>query len=161
MLCVSRLHSQLFCLSTHLCCSLPSEASEAVVLDMGEYESPLIPLLPFTPTTGAISNRLLPCGGFSSGLHWMLPRGHLHVQGDLPLVQQQVQRARTSFSGGPSMDKCSFHRHANKLRLYQILSPALAGRAWVWGNKMSLKEDWGCTDMPYFEAPGKWTCSWD
>ena len=123
---------------------------------MGEYESPLLPLLPFAPITGNIGRRLWPCAGLRSKAH----PGHQHMQGHLPLVQQRVQRTRTSFIGGPSMDKGSFHRQANKLRLYQILSPALAGRAWVWGNKMSLKEDWRCTDMPYFDAPGELKKDW-
>lgn len=41
-----------------------------------------------------------------------------------------------------------------RVRLVQILSPSLVGRAHVWGNKLSLKSSWVCTDAPYFEAPG-------
>ena len=41
------------------------------------------------------------------------------------------------------------------LRLYQIASPALAGRAALFGNKLDLKAGWKCLDAPYFSAPGK------
>lgn len=40
------------------------------------------------------------------------------------------------------------------LRLYQVLSPSLSGRAAVWGDALSLKGSWTCLDAPYFEAPG-------
>jgi len=41
-----------------------------------------------------------------------------------------------------------------RLRLYQILPPSLLGRAKIFGNKLALKEEWVCVDLPYFAAPG-------
>jgi hypothetical protein len=38
--------------------------------------------------------------------------------------------------------------------MYQILPPALIGRAKVFGNKLALKEGYVCVDQPYFSAPG-------
>jgi hypothetical protein len=44
------------------------------------------------------------------------------------------------------------------LRLYQILPPPLVERAKIWGNKLALKDNTVCLDMPYFSAPGMITC---
>ena len=41
-----------------------------------------------------------------------------------------------------------------RLKLFQILSPGLVGRAKVFGSKLALKEEWVCIDPPYFNAPG-------
>ena len=43
---------------------------------------------------------------------------------------------------------------APTLRLFQVLAPALAGRAVLFGNKLDLKSNWKCVDLPYFAAPG-------
>lgn len=42
-----------------------------------------------------------------------------------------------------------------RVRLIQVLSPNLVGRAHVWGNKLSIRSTWVCVDAPYFEAPGE------
>ena len=41
-----------------------------------------------------------------------------------------------------------------RLRLFQLLAPALVGRAKVFGNQLALRSDMVCEDMPYFDAPG-------
>lgn len=43
---------------------------------------------------------------------------------------------------------------SRRVRLIQVLSPSLVGRAHVWGGKLSLRSGWVCVDAPYFEAPG-------
>jgi hypothetical protein len=40
------------------------------------------------------------------------------------------------------------------MRLYQLASPALAGRAAVFGSKLSLPSNWRLLDAPVFDAPG-------
>jgi hypothetical protein len=47
---------------------------------------------------------------------------------------------------------------SQRVRLIQVLSPSLAGRAHVWGNKLSVRSMWICVDAPYFEAPGADAC---
>jgi hypothetical protein len=42
-----------------------------------------------------------------------------------------------------------------RVRLLQILSPSLIGRANIWGSTLSVKPSWECTDAPYFDAPGQ------
>ena len=42
------------------------------------------------------------------------------------------------------------------LRVYQIVAPALAGRAALFGNKLDLKAGWRALDEPFFSAPGVW-----
>ena len=42
-----------------------------------------------------------------------------------------------------------------RLKLYQILPPALTGRARVFENQLALKDEWVCYDLPYFAAPGE------
>ncbi|GIL91787.1 hypothetical protein Vretifemale_19327, partial [Volvox reticuliferus] len=44
-------------------------------------------------------------------------------------------------------------KNCEPVRLYQIISPALTGRAKVFGNKVALKDEWFCSDSPYFAAP--------
>ena len=43
---------------------------------------------------------------------------------------------------------------APTVRLYQIVSPSLAGRAAVFGSHLALPDSWHCIDPPYFDAPG-------
>jgi hypothetical protein len=45
-------------------------------------------------------------------------------------------------------------RDWNSLRLFQVLPPALTGRAHVWHNQLNLKDGWRPYDMPYFDAVG-------
>jgi hypothetical protein len=40
------------------------------------------------------------------------------------------------------------------VRLYQVVAPALAGRAAVFGSHLALQRTWHCIDAPYFSAPG-------
>jgi hypothetical protein len=45
---------------------------------------------------------------------------------------------------------------AGNLRLYSLLARPLAGRAHVWGSRLTLRPGTVCTNTPYFEAPGTW-----
>ncbi|GLI65643.1 hypothetical protein VaNZ11_009242 [Volvox africanus] len=40
------------------------------------------------------------------------------------------------------------------VRVYQVAPPALTARAKVFCNKVALKDEWFCSDSPYFAAPG-------
>jgi hypothetical protein len=40
------------------------------------------------------------------------------------------------------------------MRLYQLVPPALAGRAAAFGSKLSLPSNWRQLDAPVFDAPG-------
>jgi hypothetical protein len=40
------------------------------------------------------------------------------------------------------------------VRLYQLVPPALAGRAAAFGSKLSLPSNWRLLDAPVFDAPG-------
>lgn len=42
------------------------------------------------------------------------------------------------------------------LRVYQVLHPALVGRAHVFGNQLQLQDEVAVVDLPYFDAPGAW-----
>ena len=48
----------------------------------------------------------------------------------------------------------SSHSQDKRLHLYQILAPALVARGKKFGNTLALKEEWKCTNRPYFCAPG-------
>ena len=41
-----------------------------------------------------------------------------------------------------------------KMRLFQILSPATVARGRYFGNHLTIKPDWIQVDRPYFDAPG-------
>jgi hypothetical protein len=43
-------------------------------------------------------------------------------------------------------------RDWNSVRLFQVLPPALTGRAHVWHNQLNIKEGWRQYDMAYFDA---------
>lgn len=43
---------------------------------------------------------------------------------------------------------------STKLKLYQLLPPALIGRAKEFKNKLNIKTEYVCEDLPYFSAPG-------
>ncbi|KAF6251508.1 hypothetical protein COO60DRAFT_610652 [Scenedesmus sp. NREL 46B-D3] len=45
-------------------------------------------------------------------------------------------------------------RDWNRLRLFQVLPPSLAGRAQAWHNRLNIKDGWRPYDMPFFDAPG-------
>jgi hypothetical protein len=42
-----------------------------------------------------------------------------------------------------------------ELHVYQVLHPALVGRAHVLGNELQLREVQQVTDLPFFDAPGR------
>lgn len=56
--------------------------------------------------------------------------------------------------------QAAMRRDWESVRLYQVLPPALAGRAHVWHNKLNLKDGWICWDNMYFEAPGGLGLEW-
>jgi len=51
-------------------------------------------------------------------------------------------------------------RDWESVRLYQVLAPALAGRAHAWHNQLNVKDGWICWDNIYFEAPGVCDRAW-
>jgi hypothetical protein len=62
-------------------------------------------------------------------------------------------RSSRGSAGGAACPRCS-SSSSQVVRLVQVLSPALVGRAHVWGNKLAIRSTWVCVDAPYFEAPG-------
>jgi hypothetical protein len=164
-------------------------AHDAVVLDMGLYETPLS-MLPSTATESGTLN-LHDMVGRSTTRSVSTAASFQPVQGDSHIVtlpaemqlkikqQQQPQQRQagpwarslsvmSSVSGHAlgaaasraqgSMADVSTSSEAGvgcgQVRLYQLLSPGLAGRAVVFGSKLALCDNWRCIDPPYFAAPG-------
>jgi hypothetical protein len=159
-------------------------ARDAVVLDMGLYETPLS-MLPSTATeSGTLNQHAI--FGRSTTRSVSTTASFQPVQEDtyiitlpaqMQLIQQQQQAgpwARSvsmmlSVSGQAlgaaasraqrSMTDVSTSSEAGmsgcgQVRLYQLLAPELAGRAVVFGSKLALCDNWHCIDPPYFAAPG-------
>ena len=84
----------------------------------------------------------------------VLPRVSVTVQGEDVLAGTGVELtdSEAGSGNGPSGTE------GRRLRLYQILSPRLIGRAKVFGSKLALKEEWVCIDQPYFNALGGAIC---
>lgn len=55
----------------------------------------------------------------------------------------------TAVSAGPQLPAA-----LPTVRLYQVVAPALAGRAAVFGSHLALPRTWHCIDAAYFSAPG-------
>jgi hypothetical protein len=74
------------------------------------------------------------------------------------VVVDQQDPKRGSGGGGAlarSTHGSSSGSGGRRVRLIQVLSPSLVGRAHMWGNKLSVRSTWVCVDAPYFEAPGR------
>ena len=147
---------------------------EALVLDMGEYENTAVTKGAGTAIGGGSVTRDSPTTSPGGGGH--VKEVRLHRGGrseerggmggsDGHTTPSMFASMGLSLSGtiiffSPSAPHCSAPplQEISLLRLYQILPPALAARAKVFGNKLALKEEWVCVDQPYFNAPGAATC---
>jgi hypothetical protein len=107
---------------------------EALCLDMGQYS-----LLANLTASGA--RRTIAMPGSLAGPQ-PNPGGMLSLSG-LAFWSRAIR--------GNLRVGCSDAR-PEQLRLFQLLPPALAGRAKTFGK--ALRADMACTDMPYFDAPG-------
>ncbi|GIL61956.1 hypothetical protein Vafri_16318 [Volvox africanus] len=78
----------------------------------------------------------------------------------LPLFQLEATPKGSDSPGAagiphpPLTPKCRRGKSYEPLRVYQIVPPALTDRAKVFCNKVALKDEWFCSDSPYFAAPG-------
>jgi hypothetical protein len=80
-------------------------------------------------------------------------------------VQPQHQSVEQA-AAGESATSCSNYEQqqqqqqqqqecGKELRVYQVLHPALVGRAHVFGNELQLREVQQVADLPFFDAPGE------
>lgn len=143
----------------------------ATVLDMGLYETPLCMLPPALTTQHEPGSFLQPSQG-------SIAEGAAQLQGQQGPVQQlhaSGGRSVSFMSGASSLrfglarlrsettQSCVTDGSGNSIRaaagcghvrLYQLVTPQLAGRAVVFGSKLALCPNWRCLDPPYFSAPG-------
>ncbi len=119
---------------------------EALCLDMGQYSLPAGINVAATAAAAATNGRRpdsqqsSPKGGAGDGHGHFL---HLPVFGGL-----------WNRSSGTSSFRGQDTSSPDKLRVLQLLAPALVGRAKVFGNQLALRADMSCEDMPYFDGPG-------
>lgn len=122
----------------------PSQAhDEAACLDMGNY------LLPDGLTAASSGRRTIAVPGGPSRSHPAPAPGpgpgtFMPVPGPLSFWTRALW--------GPARVACQEGGQAEQLRLFQLLAPALAGRAMAFGNR--VRGAIACDDMPYFDAPG-------
>jgi hypothetical protein len=93
-----------------------------------------------------------PLGGWLPRLGW-----RRHSPGERatsPTAAAGGVRGSRGSVGGAGCASCG-SSGSRVVRLVQVLSPALVGRAHVWGNKLAVRSTWVCVDAPYFEAPGE------
>eukprot|EP00877_Chromochloris_zofingiensis_P010007 jgi/Chrzof1/525/Cz01g19010.t1 len=126
-----------------LCCRHVPDGREALVLDMGEYEHA-------TVRNGTQQRS-------SAGVKPLCPRSS-----SAPCATWRSP-ATAAFNLGSSLERANWtgpatpdNNTTTSVRLIQIIAPALLGRARVFGNRLSLNEDWVCVDKPYFDAPGSY-----
>lgn len=157
-------------------------ARDAIMLDMGLYETPLS-MLPSTATESGTLNlqaifaksttRLV---STTASIQPVLKDSYIvTLPAQMQLIKQQQQqqqpgswarslsvlssvsgyasRAQRSMTGDVSTSS-EAGAGCGQVRLYQLLAPELAGRAVVFGSKLALCDDWRCIDPPYFAAPG-------
>ncbi|KXZ47811.1 hypothetical protein GPECTOR_32g423 [Gonium pectorale] len=72
----------------------------------------------------------------------------------LPLFSVDASTAPATPGAGGAPPPGQRSKGPERLRLYQVAPPALVGRAKAFGNKVTLKDEWVCSDQPYFSAPG-------
>ena len=63
---------------------------------------------------------------------------------------------RSAERSGLSLTRQHSLARTRLIRVYQVLSPGLAGRAHLFGSALALNtKEWAQIDCPYFDAPGK------
>lgn len=72
----------------------------------------------------------------------------------LPLLTQHPSSRAGAADGAHCSARAANLAIGERLRLVQVLAPALAPRAHIFANVLALKPDWVCTDPPFFLAPG-------
>lgn len=88
--------------------------------------------------------------------------GPLSFTAGLTALTRQLSIPSRSFGRPASLQRSgtsSRRREWDSVRLFQVLPPALAQRAHVWHNNLSIPAGWCCWDTPYFDAPGERACS--
>lgn len=141
---------------------------DAIVLDMGLYETPLC-MLPPTATLPAdvatqrdssrhsyarslfkkqksLGGQYLPAGRSMSFMSGASSR----MFGTARLRSETGQ----SYLSDSSANSVRAAAGCGHVRLYQLVAPQLARRAVVFGSKLALCPTWRCLDPPYFSAPG-------
>lgn len=69
---------------------------------------------------------------------------------DIPSLANAVSSKTTA----KRLRRVSITQRMAHLKVFQILPPELIKRAYFFRNKLALKEDATCTDLPFFDAPG-------
>jgi hypothetical protein len=123
---------------------------EALCLDMGQYSLPAG--INVAATAAAAVN-----AGRQASSQQNSPRApHAEPVGDghghflnLPGFASFWHRP-----SGISSFKAQDTSSSDRLRVLQLLAPALVGRAKVFSNQLALRADMTCEDMPYFDGPG-------
>ncbi|EFJ44638.1 hypothetical protein VOLCADRAFT_95039 [Volvox carteri f. nagariensis] len=114
---------------------------DALLLDMGEYSycpgAKRLPLFQFEPTTATATATTPTAAAAAAAAEAAAAAG----TGSAPSTPQAAMR-RTNGT------------IVAVIRVFQILSPSLVGRAKVFGNKLALRDEWRCSDDPYLAAPG-------
>ena len=133
---------------------------EALVLDMGEY---------------IYSKKKLPAVNATSPVATNAPKPHNPAQ-SFAFVPDNDSSQKSSLGSNRPVNSVesacspaavgshvvaevvdspsSPHTSAKHLHLFQILAPTLVARGKKFGNTLALKEEWRCTNRPYFCAPG-------